>query len=379
MAILEPALAQKFIDKVAKHLEYNLNIMNDKGIIIASKDPTRIGDFHQVAFEMLNGILKTGVVNEDQKFLGTKPGVNLFIDYKNKHMGVICVSGNPETVKTFSELVKVSLEAMLEYEFHMEKEHARNNRTEQFLYYLLFEENVDISVANTMAESLDIKKDLIRACILIKNSSEHDSKKVVEALINAEGYSNQDIVTIARNEDIIIFKAISNERLDAIKGYKQIITEYMNDFIKNLYEDEKVNKLSITVGSLQDDISKYRESYIHAQDLGLQLKWEKGIYFFNEHVLDYYRRLVTVKIYDDIFSIYKKQFNEQERKSIADMVGILSKNNYNIVNSAKDLYIHRNTLLFRLNKIKEELNIDPISNAADREFLNEIAYYFRIN
>jgi carbohydrate diacid regulator len=327
---------------------------------------------------MLNGTLESGVVKEGQKFFGTIPGVNLFIDYKNKHMGVICVSGDPDTVRTFSELVKVSLEAMLDYEFQMEREHAKNSKTEQFLYYLLFDENVDISVANIMAESLDIKKDVVRTCIIIKNSSEYNSKKIIEALMSADGHSNQDFVTFARNDDIIIFKALDNERLDAIKNYKQVINDYINDFINKLSGGDKENRMCITVGSLQDEISKYRESYIQAQDLGLQIKGEKGIYFFNDFILDYYRRLVTIKTYDNVFSVYNSLFNVQERKSIAEMVEVLSKNNYNIVNSAKELYIHRNTLLFRLNKVKDELNIDPVANAADREFLNELAYYFRL-
>ena len=377
MSILEPALAQKFIDKIAKHLEYNLNIMNDKGVIIASKDPSRIGNFHQVAYEMLNGTLRSGIVKEGQKYLGTIPGVNLFIDYKNKHMGVICVSGNPDTVNTFSELVKISMEAMLEYEFHMERERAKENKAEQFLYYLLLEENVDISIANTMSEELEIKKDILRTCIIIKYNSEYSSSKIVEALVNAEGHSNQDIITIAKNDDILMFKAINIERTEAIKDYRQIITEYINDFIKKLSDENKENKMSLTVGSLQDDIGKYRESYLHAQELGLQIKGKKGIYFFNDYILDYCRRIATIKAYDNIFRVYNSLFNEQERKSIAEMVEVLSKNNYNIVNSSKELFIHRNTLLFRLNKIKDELNIDPVANAVDREFLNELAYYFR--
>lgn len=40
---------------------------------------------------MLNGTIETGIIKENQKFLGTKPGVNLLIDYKNKHVGVIPV------------------------------------------------------------------------------------------------------------------------------------------------------------------------------------------------------------------------------------------------------------------------------------------------
>lgn len=43
MSILDPTLAQKFIEKTAKYLDYNINILNDKGIIGASKDSSRLG------------------------------------------------------------------------------------------------------------------------------------------------------------------------------------------------------------------------------------------------------------------------------------------------------------------------------------------------
>jgi len=74
--------------------------------------------------------------------------------------------------------------------------------------------------------------------------------------------------------------------------------------------------------------------------------------------------------------VYDTLFSEKDKKQIAETVEALSKNNYNVVYSAKALYIHRNTLLFRLNKLKDVLNIDPIASAADREFFNELAYYF---
>lgn len=377
MSLLGPALAQKFIDKTAKNLEYNVNIMNDKGIIIASKDASRIGNFHEVAFNLLNGTLGSGIVNEGQKYLGTKPGVNLFIDYKDKHVGVICVSGAPESVNAFAELVKSSMEVMLEYEINMDVEHVRKNKTEQFLYYLLFEEKLDMLLASTMAEELEISKNTLRACIIIKHNSQYDATKVMKKLLNAEGHTCQDIITIATNGDIVMFKAINIERSEAIRDYKLIITDYLDDFMGKSFEDNSDRKMSITIGSLQDNISKYRESYLHAQELGLQIKGDKGIYFFNDYVLDYIRRIATIKVYDNIFSVYNILFNEQEKKFIAESVEVLNKNNYNIVNTSKELFMHRNTLLFRLNKIKDTLNIDPIANAAHREFLNELAYYFR--
>lgn len=376
MSILEPALAQKFIDKTAKHLEYNLNIMNDKGIIIASKDTSRIGDFHEVAYGLLTGKLETGVVKEDGKYIGTKPGINMFIDYKDKHVGIICVTGNPDTVHTFAGLVKTSMEAMLEYELQMEWERRRRGKAEKFLYYTLFEENVDLSAANTMADDLKLNRDLLRVFINIQYPSDFDAKTLMKVFSETEEYSHQDIITVGRNDDIILFKVLEGKDADIIKNYKYILTEYLNTYMKKLPEEYDVSKISFFVGSLQKNLDKYRVSYVHAQQLSLQVKEKQGIHFFSDYVLDYYRHLVTMKVYDDIFSVYDSIFSEEDKKVLAETVEVLVKNNYNVVNSAKELFIHRNTLLFRLNKMKETLNIDPIANASDREFFNELAYYF---
>ncbi len=376
MSILGPTLAQKFIEKTAKNFEYNINIMNDKGIIIASKDPARVGTFHEVAYEMLNGTLDTGVVKECKKYLGTKPGINMFIEYKDRRVGVICVSGDPDTVHAFAGLVKTSMETMLEYELQMESKRFRRDKADQLLYYLLFEENVDLLEVDSWLNELDLKKDLLRVPIIIKHPPEYNYKKLLRVLRHVEGYSSQDIITTARNNDVIIFKVVNSDFTEAIKEYRYTIEKYLKYFLESIPEDYNANKFSFFVGSLQNDISKYRISYSHAQQLALRVKKKEGIYFFNDNILDYYRNIVTIKVYDNIFSIYDSIFNEEDKTMIYETIKSLSENNYNVVNTSKALYIHRNTVLFRLNKIKDALNINPIANAADREFLNELAYYF---
>lgn len=92
--------------------------------------------------------------------------------------------------------------------------------------------------------------------------------------------------------------------------------------------------------------------------------------------MNYYRSLATIKAYENVFNVYDTLFSEDDKKQLVETVEALCKHNYNIVYSAKALNIHRNTLLFRLNKLKVLLNIDPVANAKDREFFNELAYYF---
>ena len=54
--MLENSLAEKLIEQVTKYTSYNVNIMNEQGVIIASRNPERIGKFHEVACTWWNGV-----------------------------------------------------------------------------------------------------------------------------------------------------------------------------------------------------------------------------------------------------------------------------------------------------------------------------------
>ena len=40
--MIEPELARKFIERLTQYTEYNINIMQESRVIIASRDPTRV-------------------------------------------------------------------------------------------------------------------------------------------------------------------------------------------------------------------------------------------------------------------------------------------------------------------------------------------------
>lgn len=50
------------------------------------------------------------------------------------------------------------------------------------------------------------------------------------------------------------------------------------------------------------------------------------------------------------------------------IVNTLDKCNYNFNKVSEQLFVHKNTVFFRLDKIKEFLEIDPVKNACDRHF-----------
>lgn len=372
---LTPEFAQKFIHQTVKNLPYNVNIMNHEGIIIASKDSSRIGDFHEVAHGLITGDMKKGVVTDHDNFIGTKPGINMFIDYKEEHVGVICVTGDPNSVKNFAGFVKSSIETMLGYELQMENNQKKLNKPGRFLYSLIFDEDYNSGEAARIASELNIKDTDISCIILLKAKINVENSSILRALSIGSETTPKNISIKGRNNEFVILKIFRGNLDDGIKNIKSEIKNYIGEVNARLPGNISKEDLFYYVGSPQVSIDKYRLSYQHAKYLSLHPKDKKKIVFFFDKIRSFIQSSVTLKLYSDVFSIFKSLFKSEERQVMVDTIKVLADNNYNIVRSSNELYVHRNTVIFRLNKIKEYLNIDPINNGSDREFLNELAHY----
>ena len=53
--MIRPEMAQKFIDQITDYTEYNINIMDESGVIIASRSKDRIGTYHEAADRIVRG------------------------------------------------------------------------------------------------------------------------------------------------------------------------------------------------------------------------------------------------------------------------------------------------------------------------------------
>ena len=377
MTTLTPEFAQQFIQKTVKNLPYNVNIMNHEGIIIASKDSSRIGDFHEVANGLLSGKLESGVVTDKDHYIGARPGINMFIDYKGKHIGVICVSGDPENVQSFAGFVKTSMETMLAYEIRMSQNQRALSDAERFLHYVLFEEDYNFEEASRLYERYGIECSKLITIIIMRCSLRVDRDQVIKTLSSGNESFRKGIFIKGRNDDVIILKNLNNHVNDGIKDYKDEVFKYIWDLEENLPFDLGDADLKYYVGSLQTRLDKYRTSYNHAQQIALQPKLGQNskVVFFLDHIRDYIRNSVTMKLYNDIFSVFHTLFHGDDKEVMVETIKALDANNYNLLNTSRDLHVHRNTITFRLNKLKSTLNIDPLVIGSDRELLNELAHY----
>ena len=96
--MLDRDFAEKFIDRVTRYTDYNVNIMDERGIIIASRDKARIGQYHEVAYRLVTGTEEI-VDTTGMSFPNVLPGINMVIATGGVREGVVGVTGVPDEVR----------------------------------------------------------------------------------------------------------------------------------------------------------------------------------------------------------------------------------------------------------------------------------------
>ncbi|MDN6168525.1 MAG: helix-turn-helix domain-containing protein [Micrococcaceae bacterium] len=127
---LSPELAQRVIDQVAPTLEFNINIMDPAGRIIASTDPARIGSTHAVARAVAAG--EPGIVH-DGASPAERPGANLPLRLDGKIVGVLGLTGPPERVSPVAQVLVLTTALLLERERELDDSARREAADRELL------------------------------------------------------------------------------------------------------------------------------------------------------------------------------------------------------------------------------------------------------
>ncbi|WP_296949761.1 sugar diacid recognition domain-containing protein [uncultured Massilia sp.] len=115
MIELSPRLAQDIVTRTMRIIPFNVNVMDARGVILASGDPGRVGELHDAA---LLALTRRATVEVDAAAAphlhGARPGINLPLVVGGQLCGAIGLSGAPEAVRQFGELVRLTAEMILE-------------------------------------------------------------------------------------------------------------------------------------------------------------------------------------------------------------------------------------------------------------------------
>ena len=258
--MISKELARRFIARVTKYTEYNVNIMDENGMIIASRNPERLGQYHAIAHQIIQGGEEL-VEAKEGSYRNVHRGINMVIEVDGKREGVVGVTGDPAEIRVAALMTKMALETMLRYEQQQEERRRRENRKEQFIYLLTQVEDARHEELLSLASDLGFPEEMIRIPILLW-VEDVDSEELLMQFRSSALHSPRDFSIAPDPSHVLVFKTlpISPERL--LIDYKEYVLEYISGIRNHLKQTGR--KPLFFVGSYQflDSFYRYPDSLI---------------------------------------------------------------------------------------------------------------------
>jgi carbohydrate diacid regulator len=369
--LLTNSLAQPIVDHIMPIAQQNINIMDSRGVIIASGHKHRINSFHQGARDVINNAQTVEIFPDDlEQYTGSLPGLNMPIVLHNQVIGVVGISGHPDKVRDIARMVKMVTELILEQEVLQEEARSQFQLRENFAALLLSDHastNYDklLKTAKLLKYELDLPRLVLVVDIQPILDHAHENfgpndlvssrtrENLIKLISNSSHITSQDLVVFIEDR-LIILKYFEH------KTWEMAYKTWASDLLKLLAANMS---LRLGLGSFVMDYTALGQSYQEA--------------LFALHVSTRQNPLATIHDFDILSAYLVKEMNTKEpcqplqnikakltislarKYDMKNTIVSLLNNNMNITSTAKSLYIHRNTLLFRLKKFKEITGLDP--------------------
>ncbi|WP_282059793.1 CdaR family transcriptional regulator [Bacillus pumilus] len=351
MQFLTTELAQEMVERTMRILDKNINVMNADGVIIGSGERNRIGQKHDGARLVLTSGNSMEIDHDASLHLeGVRPGINLPICFREQVVGVIGITGEPEDIRHHAELVKMAAELVLEQSFLLERVQWRQRIESEIVNQLISDSDVGDHQLKNRAEWLGMDLDKRRMAIIFQPVP--SSEDAVHKMIHAIQYDKnaEDLLGMTfRHELVLLRQPISDHFFKHVVGQLQ-----------RTMEKAVGGQVLVGIGTVADDISQLSLSFEHARDslkLGKALDPEESIYFFESYQLE--RLLITAGAVEENSSwvdFYKPLTQEAE---LAHTLRIYIEEGGDLQRIVDRLFIHRNTLRYRLDKIQALTGKDP--------------------
>lgn len=209
------------------------------------------------------------------------------------------------------------------------------------------------------------------------------ARKKIEEDINGSIYnvsleSGITYYSVHNNNSMIIFFMFNDYVMD--RDCIEESFEISKGIEKKLKEYEINAKIGLSLCS--KGIFTIKKSFMQATKaikVGYRIHAEESVYSYNSDyvfhlILDAIKPEMIRQTYNDTISILDKYDVENNSELVKTLKGYLD-NQYNLTKAAGALYIHRNTMSIRMEKIKELLDYDDINS--EQSFKLQLGIYIK--
>ncbi|MCK3655935.1 hypothetical protein A4G19_09225 [Pasteurellaceae bacterium Macca] len=339
-------IAQKIVKRAMQIIPYSVNVMDEKGIIIASGDPNRLQQLHSGAVMALR---KNQAIEIDESLVtvwknAVKIGINLPITYMGSNVGVVGISGQPNEVRHYTEFVKMTAELIIEQSALLEKERWDRRYKEEFVRQLISGSLAHQQITQ-QASFFNLDPNSAFAVIIIKLT--HPIAENLQQLIaHLEHYYPHLATAVIDLDKVILLRPL--EQISFLRKPKQL-SQYLPNDCRLTYK--------IAIGCLVKTLYQAPVSYqtaLQSLHYGETFRPKKQVLFFDDDKLpallgEFGQSWQAEQLLEPIYTLHRLDDKQQLFKTLQSY--FLA--NCDLDHAAQTLFIHPNTLRYRLAKIEQ--------------------------
>ncbi len=331
-------LFQSVIHQMKDTISRVVGVIDENGMIIASSDMKRIG-------EMVSGV-KEELVFTSNALQQNGYTYRFLVTGSGKSDCFVFVEGEDKKAEELSSVLAVSLGSIknLYDEKYDKASFIKNVMLDNILQSDIF----------IKSKELHFDNDSCRVVFLIKFYN-HTDMLPFEIIQDMFPDRNADYVINISEQDIVLVKEVSaNEEAEDIEELAKSISQTLST---EFYSKVAIGVSSMVTG-LKDLARAYKEARV-ALEVGKVFDTEKNIISYdNLGIGRLIYQLPTTLCEAFLQEVFKKGSLESLDRDTLDTVQRFFEYNLNVSETSRNLFVHRNTLVYRLEKIRKITGLD---------------------
>ena len=328
-------ILQNTIEGLKSITRIDLCIMDTEGKTLATTFPESDG-YEEAVLSFAGSPADSQVIQGYQFF-------KVFDDKQLEY--VLLVKGGSDDVYMIGKIATFQIQNLLvAYKERFDKDN--------FIKNLLLDNLLLVDIYNR-AKKLHIDIEVRRVVFIVETNREKDGNEL-EKIRSLFGGKSKDFVTAVDEKNIIVVKELAeNETYDDLRKTAEVIL--------NLFRSE-ADGVHIAYGTVINELKEVSRSYKEARmalDVGKIFFEERNIIAYSQlgiGRLIYQLPIPLCKMF--IKEIFDGKSPDDFDEEILSTINKFFENSLNVSETSRQLYIHRNTLVYRLDKLQKSTGLD---------------------
>lgn len=340
-------LFQGVIHQMRDTIDRTIGVIDETSVVIACNELGKIGEVNEhITSEMLTSAAPFVLNGYTYKSFGNKP----------RGEYAVFVAGNDYAAQKYAAILAISLGSIKQY---YDEKYDRGN----FIKNVILD-NILPGDIYLKSRELRFNSDVTRVCLLIKISSKTDIS-AYDVIQNLFPDKTKDFVININETDIALVKEIKNDTdsKDLEKLASSIVDTLSGEFYTHC-----VIGIGTPVTGIKDLARSFKEAQV-ALEVGKVFDTERTIISYdNLGIARLVYQLPTTLCDMFLKEVFKRGSIESLDQETLFTIQRFFENNLNVSETSRKLFVHRNTLVYRLEKIKKLTGLDL------REFEDAIVF-----